>query len=1063
MKHDTESPSLSSQALPPGTRVEEFVIERVLGSGGFGITYLALDTHLDRPVVIKENLPAQFCFRDPSSLTVAPRHTHGDDVDNFQWSLDNFSRESAILASLDHPGIVRVLRSFQAFGTAYFVMPFVEGETLDEVAKQRQARDRIFSEQELSAMLDRILDALGHLHGKGIYHRDIKPGNILITQEGLPVLIDFGSARQRLSERSMTVVESAGYTPFEQLQTRGNVGPWSDLYSLGATLVKVITGEIAPKANDRAFDDPWVPLAGREHLKGRYSETFLSGIDRALRLPVEERWQTAEDWKQALISGNMPELGRQTRIPTAASGKQRSNKSHISAVLAMATVLLLGFGVWWMQGGQGVSSPKPILFGALVLTSEPSPAKVLDASGQELGVTPLELRDLPGGQTWEGTMEKPGYLPSVVRENVPVGESRLVPPVKLQPQPQKVIVTSEPTGAEVVEGETVLGVTPWESNPREVGVEVAVTLRLEGYVDEAVGGKVDLGSTLMLQKRLQPLPQKVTVTSQPSGAEVMEGGKVLGVTPLDLPEVPPGTKISYQLKLDGYEAIDVTGEVPLGKPLELAGVLEVLPQRAFEGAKAGEEQELEIAPGVKMTFCWCPPGDFLKGSSSSEADRLGDEEQVKVTLNKGFWIGKTEVTQAQWQAVMGTNPSEYKGKNLPVDTVSYNDAKDFIEKLNSRSDISHGWKMVLPTEAQWEYAARAGQSSIYSGGDSIDLVAWYKENSSKTNHAGNKKSNAWGIHDMSGNVWEWCQPASSYEFSIRGGAWFNDARGCRVAGRNNIDPEEPSNGIGLRVVRISVPVDKPSATKNASTFSEVPSHFHGAWTSHPNGSGFDEDDGHLLVEARNIRGWEWSGDVVSVKSIGPRAIVVKSKGYNEGEECFSEISLELSVDGSVLSSKHEGEEKWSKLNRAREDLMPNDNIEKTHEITNFSGCWYSEKLNAGPGRDEWTEVMLDIKQNGDQISGVYSIGYFVGGEVQSEDGNQNPFIGKVEGVTATIKFDPENFSPGFEENVKYRDPAGGKSPGRADFTMSGKSLIVNLKEREFIEGIGGKITFKKFE
>jgi serine/threonine protein kinase len=141
---------------------------------------------------------------------------------------------------------------------------------------------------------------LGYLHDRGIYHRDIKPGNILISNEGVPTLIDFGSARQRLSERSLTVIESPGYTPFEQLQSRGNVGPWSDLYALGATLVKVMTGEAPPKTNDRSFGDPWVPLAGRAEMNMWFSGGFLASVDRSLRLPVEERWQNAGEWQAAL-------------------------------------------------------------------------------------------------------------------------------------------------------------------------------------------------------------------------------------------------------------------------------------------------------------------------------------------------------------------------------------------------------------------------------------------------------------------------------------------------------------------------------------------------------------------------------------------------------------------------------------------------------------------------------------------------------------------------------------------------------------------------------------------
>jgi TPR repeat protein/predicted Ser/Thr protein kinase len=295
-----ETPPISTQALPPGTRIEEFVIESVLGSGGFGITYLARDTALGRQVVIKENLPVQFCFRDPSSLTVAPRHSQSDDADNFQWSLENFSKEAAMLASLHHPGIVQVLRSFQAFGTAYFVMPYVEGVTLEDLLQSRQQEGQSFAEDELRGLIERVLAALDHLHQRGIYHRDIKPGNILITSDGIPVLIDFGSARQRLGERSMTVIESAGYTPFEQLESRGNVGPWSDLYALGGTLEKALTGKTPPKVMDRMRRDPHVSLAGRPELCASYSSVFLRSIDKALQVQEPDRWQDAVAWLDGL-------------------------------------------------------------------------------------------------------------------------------------------------------------------------------------------------------------------------------------------------------------------------------------------------------------------------------------------------------------------------------------------------------------------------------------------------------------------------------------------------------------------------------------------------------------------------------------------------------------------------------------------------------------------------------------------------------------------------------------------------------------------------------------------
>ena len=318
MSQNSPSPDTSrGQSLPAGTHLEEFVIERVLGVGGFGITYLAKDSSLGRQVVIKENLPAQFCWRDTHALTVRPRHTEGEDADNFQYSLESFRKEASTLASLDHPGIVKVLRSFEANGTAYFVMPFVEGIALDEVIRQRTSQGIPFTEAEIQGLLTKVLDALGYLHERGIYHRDIKPGNILMTKAG-PVLIDFGAARQRLSERSLTVIESAGYTPFEQLQSKGNIGPWSDIYALGGTLYKTITGETPAKANDRAFDDPVMPLAKREELRGRYTGALLASIDKALSPKAGDRFQDASQWFEQ-ISLPQKQVSSPPLIPSCAA------------------------------------------------------------------------------------------------------------------------------------------------------------------------------------------------------------------------------------------------------------------------------------------------------------------------------------------------------------------------------------------------------------------------------------------------------------------------------------------------------------------------------------------------------------------------------------------------------------------------------------------------------------------------------------------------------------------------------------------------------------------------
>jgi formylglycine-generating enzyme required for sulfatase activity len=231
--------------------------------------------------------------------------------------------------------------------------------------------------------------------------------------------------------------------------------------------------------------------------------------------------------------------------------------------------------------------------------------------------------------------------------------------------------------------------------------------------------------------------------------------------------------------------------------------------------------EVPLGGGVMMLMKWCPPGSFLMGSPQDEEGHRDREKQVQVTLSQGFWMGQTQVTQAQWQAVMGNNPSYFKGESGPVERVSWYDAQEFISKLNASLVLPDGMQMALPTEAQWEYACRAGETGPYSG-DTLDEVAWYDENSGEQTHpVGEKKPNAWGLHDMQGNVWEWCSdwytsylaggvdpkgPASGSVRVVRGGGWGVVAYYCRVAYRNGDVPTlSVSSSLGFRVVRSSVP------------------------------------------------------------------------------------------------------------------------------------------------------------------------------------------------------------------------------------------------------------------
>jgi formylglycine-generating enzyme required for sulfatase activity len=209
-------------------------------------------------------------------------------------------------------------------------------------------------------------------------------------------------------------------------------------------------------------------------------------------------------------------------------------------------------------------------------------------------------------------------------------------------------------------------------------------------------------------------------------------------------------------------------------------------------------------------------GTFMMGSPENEVGRYDDETQHEVTLSD-FYIGKCPVTQAQWAAVMGDNPSHFKGDDLPVENVSWTDCQEFIQKLNMLT----GKAYRLPTEAEWEYAARGGIYSNgykYAGSDDLDEVAWrYKNSNLRTHSVGTKKPNELGIHDMSGNVWEWCQdwsgdypsepqpqinptgPDSGGLRVLRGGSWSIDARRCRSADLGNFVPTIRAYYVGFRL------------------------------------------------------------------------------------------------------------------------------------------------------------------------------------------------------------------------------------------------------------------------
>jgi serine/threonine protein kinase/HAMP domain-containing protein len=312
----------TSLALPLGFRLHEYRIDSVLGQGGFGITYLATDIHLNAKVAIKEYLPEDFANRS-SDKSVSPRRE--EDREFYQNGLDSFLVEARTLATFRHPNIVRVARFFEANASAYMVLEYERGKSLKAWWRNR----RELPEEELLALLLPLLDGLAVVHTTGYLHRDIKPDNIYVREEdGSLVLLDFGAALQTAAgSDGMSGVVTPGYGPIEQYEN-GNQGPWTDIYAIGATLYAMVTGKKPPPAPTRLdAEDPMLPAV--DACKGQYSPEFLRAIDWALQPRAEDRPQDIASFTEALFAAHASALNLQAALKAGEGGDEADRRQAL--------------------------------------------------------------------------------------------------------------------------------------------------------------------------------------------------------------------------------------------------------------------------------------------------------------------------------------------------------------------------------------------------------------------------------------------------------------------------------------------------------------------------------------------------------------------------------------------------------------------------------------------------------------------------------------------------------------------------------------------------------------
>ena len=334
---DSRSPSGMEYALPLNTILAgKYVVGRVLGQGGFGITYIGWDLALERKVAIKEYYPSGQVSRTQGTRSLTWYTTEQASVAR-KSGMEMFLKEARKMVKVDNiPGVVRVLELFQENGTAYIVMEFVEGETL----KTRLQKTGPLSWSQAKAIFEPVVHAMSKVHRAGLVHRDLSPDNLMLTADGSVKILDLGAAKDlnvNSGASSMQVAKS-GFSPLEQYTQRGNSGPWTDVYAIAATIYYTLTGKLPPNAVDRLDHDT---LSWSEPGLTALSPAALAALEHAMELQISDRIQTMDELEQRLFSGPIPQAAPiQEKPPEVAAIRRTYAPFHIAAMVLTGILLV---------------------------------------------------------------------------------------------------------------------------------------------------------------------------------------------------------------------------------------------------------------------------------------------------------------------------------------------------------------------------------------------------------------------------------------------------------------------------------------------------------------------------------------------------------------------------------------------------------------------------------------------------------------------------------------------------------------------------------------------------
>ena len=727
--------------LPLGTLLQggKYKIERYISSGGFGCTYEARHVMLNNTVAIKEFFVKDCCNREATTnrIYVATQSK----VEIIERLRKKFVEEARAIFGMSHPNIVRVTDIFEENGTVYYVMDYINGSSLASVIEKRG----VLGEAEAMGYIKQIASALAYVHSHNRLHLDVKPQNIMIDQSGKAVLIDFGVSKQYdevNGENTSTLLGcTPGYAPIEQI---GNgvvrFYPSADIYALGATLYKALTGVTPVAANLRASGEE-LPL-----MPADISLPTRTAVEAAMQINKAHRPQSVAEFLSLLESTDNREQSTDNREQSIDNREQGED--------------------------------------------------LIDDADVEVTV-------LPDKRVQRTDNREQRIDNRVQRVNAKAIEEKSEETRALEKETERATAKINDPVAKPKKNRTA-----WV-----VAVVVLLGILVGGGLFFAFsGGDSDNGSSNGGNDRLAAHSEEPATTVV---IEDTEDEKPIVPAPpvVNTDSIVAARMQAYQ---DSIDAVNAAREREEQTRLAEQQAAEEAARRERESSSSSVRTF--TVEGVEFKMVAVKGGTFQMGATSEQQNTSDDERPVHSVTLSDYYIGETEVTQALWQAVMGSNPSSFTGNSQrPVESVSWNDCQTFISRLNSKT----GMNFRLPTEAEWEYAARGGNRSNktqYSGSSNIDNVAWYYNNSGSTTHPVKGKSpNELGLYDMSGNVWEWCSdwyssdyysnsphnnpqgPSSGSYRVLRGGSWIAYAQYCRVASRYFHGPDFRNYYIGLRL------------------------------------------------------------------------------------------------------------------------------------------------------------------------------------------------------------------------------------------------------------------------